>query len=54
MTLPCFYFGQRQALLPAFGVFTGLAKIRPLKNDKVFVIVEGKIMDVSNTAIQCQ
>jgi uncharacterized protein len=53
LTLPCFYFGQQQALLPAFGVFTGLAKIRPLKNDKVFVIVDGKIMDVSNTAIQC-
>jgi metallophosphoesterase superfamily enzyme len=47
MTLPCFYFGRQQALLPAFGVFTGLAKIRTYKNDKVFVIVEDKILDVS-------
>lgn len=47
LTLPCFYFGQYQALLPAFGVFTGLAKIRPVKNDKVFVIVEDKIMPVA-------
>jgi DNA ligase-associated metallophosphoesterase len=48
LTLPCFYFGQNQGLLPAFGVFTGLARIRPVKDDKVFVIVEDKIMSVSN------
>jgi metallophosphoesterase superfamily enzyme len=46
LTLPCFYFGQQQALLPAFGVFTGLARIKPLKNDKIFVIVENKILPV--------
>jgi uncharacterized protein len=51
VTLPCFYFGQQQALLPAFGVFTGLAKIRPMKDDKVFVILEDKIMEV--TASNC-
>lgn len=47
VTLPCFYFGQQQALLPAFGVFTGLAKIRPMKDDKVFVILDDKIMEVN-------
>ena len=50
VTLPCFYFGQRQALLPAFGVFTGLAKIRPMKDDKVFVILENKIMEVNGAS----
>ncbi|HEY3403167.1 MAG TPA: ligase-associated DNA damage response endonuclease PdeM, partial [Ohtaekwangia sp.] len=40
MTLPCFYFGERQGILPAFGMFTGLARIRPKKEDKVFAIVE--------------
>jgi uncharacterized protein len=50
ITLPCFYFGQQQALLPAFGVFTGLARIKPLKDDKVFVILEDKIMEVGNSA----
>jgi uncharacterized protein len=48
LTLPCFYFGQHQALLPAFGVFTGLARIKPMKEDKIFVILEDKIMDVNN------
>jgi len=47
VTLPCFYFGECSGLLPAFGMFTGLAKIRPKKEDKVFVIVDGKIVDVN-------
>jgi uncharacterized protein len=49
LTLPCFYFGQQQALLPAFGVFTGLARIKPMREDKVFVILEDKIMEVKGT-----
>jgi len=48
LTLPCFYFGQCAGLLPAFGMFTGLAKIRPKKEDKIFVIVEDKIMEVNS------
>jgi uncharacterized protein len=47
VTLPCFYFGTRQALLPAFGNFTGLAKIAPKKEDKVFVVADNKIMMVA-------
>lgn len=50
LTLPCFYFGRNQALLPAFGVFTGLARIKPQKEDRVFVIVEDKVLDVGATA----
>lgn len=46
LTLPCFYFGERQGLLPAFGAFTGLAKVSPKKNDQVFVIVNNKILKV--------
>jgi len=46
VTLPCFYFGENSGLLPAFGAFTGLARIRPKKNDKVFVIVEEKIIEI--------
>ena len=46
VTLPCFYFGECSGLLPAFGMFTGLAKIRPKKEDKVFVIVEDKIIEM--------
>lgn len=46
MTLPCFYFGDRLALLPAFGKFTGLAKIAPKKQDKVFIIAEDKVISM--------
>jgi DNA ligase-associated metallophosphoesterase len=46
LTLPCFYFGECAGLLPAFGMFTGLAKIHPKKEDKIFVIVEEKIVAV--------
>ncbi|RPI16203.1 MAG: ligase-associated DNA damage response endonuclease PdeM [Ignavibacteriae bacterium] len=40
VTLPCFYFGEKYALLPAFGRFTGKAIIPVSGKDKVFVIVE--------------
>lgn len=43
LVLPCFWFGERQALLPAFGQFTGLALIRPEPGDRVLVLVgEGR------------
>jgi uncharacterized protein len=44
--LPCFYFGKQQGILPAFGSFTGLASIRPKKDESVFVLADGKIMKV--------
>jgi DNA ligase-associated metallophosphoesterase len=47
LTLPCFYFGSRQGFLPAFGMFTGLARIAPKKDDKVFVVADNKIMLVA-------
>ncbi|MBL0739699.1 ligase-associated DNA damage response endonuclease PdeM [Chryseolinea lacunae] len=50
VTLPCFYFGAQSGLLPAFGMFTGMARIYPRKNDKVFIILENKIMEVSTTS----
>ena len=36
--LPCFHFGARQALLPAFGAFTGMHPIRPRAGDGVYAI----------------
>ncbi len=47
LTLPCFYFGARQAYLPAFGKFTGLAKIAPKKSDRVFIVADDKVILVS-------
>jgi uncharacterized protein len=46
--LPCFYFGENQALLPAFGAFTGLSVIYPKKEDSVFVIGDGKVIPVNS------
>jgi DNA ligase-associated metallophosphoesterase len=47
ITLPCFYFGSRQAYLPAFGSFTGLARISPRKEDRIFVVADNQVMAVS-------
>jgi DNA ligase-associated metallophosphoesterase len=46
VTLPCFYFGKQQGILPAFGMFTGLAQIRPKVDDGVYIIAE-------NTVFKC-
>ena len=46
MTLPCFYFGAQQGILPAFGSFTGLARLRPKKNDQIYVIADNTIIKV--------
>ncbi len=44
--LACFHFGKHQALLPAFGSFTGGFTIKPLKADRVFVCVDSEIIEV--------
>ncbi len=46
LRLSCFHFGQHQALLPAFGSFTGGFTIKPLKKDRVFVCLETEIIEV--------
>lgn len=47
LTLPCFWFGKRQGILPAFGVFTGMKPILPEPGDKVFAVVKNDVLDVS-------
>ena len=46
LMLPCFYFGKKHAVLPAFSAFTGLAKIKPVKTDNVFVLVENNVIKI--------
>ncbi len=41
---PCFYFTKEYAILPAFGLFTGLYNIKPKSGDKIFVLVEKNIV----------
>ncbi|MFY0687079.1 MAG: ligase-associated DNA damage response endonuclease PdeM [Cyclobacteriaceae bacterium] len=45
-TIPCYYFQQQFGLLPAFGNFTGLYKIRPRQTDQVFGIVENAVVNL--------
>lgn len=46
ITLPCFYFSEWQGILPAFGSFTGLARVQPRKNDQIYVLVENSVLKV--------
>ncbi|MBC6490234.1 ligase-associated DNA damage response endonuclease PdeM [Flavihumibacter stibioxidans] len=46
LRLPCFYFDQNHAILPAFGDFTGLAIIEPSPEARVFVLAEQQIISL--------
>ncbi|MEM6736785.1 MAG: ligase-associated DNA damage response endonuclease PdeM [Bacteroidota bacterium] len=46
-TMPCFLFSDRHAILPAYGQFTGIKKIRPLKNDRVFAIADRQVIELT-------
>jgi uncharacterized protein len=47
--LPCFWFGPGIAVLPAFGDFTGLATVAPAPEDDVFVVADGRVIQVSQS-----
>ena len=47
LRLPCFYFGKHTGILPAFGSFTGLHVLKPLKDDKVFVVNGDLVVEVN-------
>jgi len=44
--LPCFFFGSETGILPAFGSFTGLHTLKPLQDDKIFVIADQRVARV--------
>jgi uncharacterized protein len=43
---PCFYFTPHFCVLPAFSRFTGLAMVKPTKEDMVFAIVNKSIIQL--------
>jgi DNA ligase-associated metallophosphoesterase len=47
LRLPCFWFGARYGVLPAFGAFTGSAEVLPRRGDQVFVIAEQEVLQVT-------
>ena len=46
LRLPCFYFGKNDAVLPAFGKFTGTYPVVPGKTDTVFAIAEKSLIRI--------
>jgi DNA ligase-associated metallophosphoesterase len=47
LRMPCFRFGERVAILPAFGMSTGLHVIRPERTDRVYACTERAVLDVN-------
>lgn len=47
LRMPCFWFGERTAILPAFGMSTGLHVIRPERTDRVYACTERAVLDVN-------
>lgn len=46
MRLPCFQMGPGQGILPAFGRFTGTALVTPGPRDRIFVLGDGRVVEV--------
>lgn len=46
LRLPCFWFGPRWGILPAFGDFTGTAPIARAPEDRVFVVADDRVIEV--------
>lgn len=44
LRLPCFLFRPKEAILPAFGSFTGSYNLEPTKKDTVFLITSSEII----------
>ena len=49
LKLPCFFFGESRAILPAFGLSTGLFLVKPGPTDRVFSCTERAVLDVSRS-----
>jgi DNA ligase-associated metallophosphoesterase len=46
LCFPCFYFGKKYAVLPAFSRFTGVAMIYPDAEEAVFAIVNQELIQL--------
>ena len=46
MKLPCFHFGAQHMVVPAFGVFTGTARITPEAGDSIYAVAEERVIKV--------
>ena len=44
--LPCFWFGTQVGVLPAFGSFTGMHRVRPAEGDRLFAVATSQVLQV--------
>lgn len=47
LRLPCFWFGPRVGVLPAFGDFTGATRVPARRGDRLFAVAGDELVDVS-------
>jgi DNA ligase-associated metallophosphoesterase len=48
--LPCFIIGEQQAILPAFGAFTGGYAITPVMGERVFLTTDDVVIELPRKA----
>jgi DNA ligase-associated metallophosphoesterase len=54
LRLPCFWVKKNQIILPAFGTFTGMYSIKPRRGERIFVIAEEKVIELSGRENQSE
>lgn len=52
ITCPCFWIGPRFMVLPAFGGFTGFAKVKPGKTDQILAIAGTRLFHFKGSILQ--
>jgi uncharacterized protein len=45
LQFPCFYWSHKGVFLPAYGLFTGVKLLKPLKGEKVYILTQDKVME---------
>lgn len=53
LRLPCFHFGRQCGVLPAFGSFTGSATPEIVPGDRVFVVGDDEVHEVTDSPGVC-
>lgn len=46
LSFPCYYFTENSAILPAFSKFSGTAKVKKKKNNRIIAIVEHSLIEI--------
>jgi metallophosphoesterase superfamily enzyme len=46
LSFPCYYFTEQSAILPAFSKFSGTAKVKKKKTNRIIAIVENSLIEI--------